>query len=444
MRVKSTWRLLTTLCVVIFSVFAISMVAAQSGAQLDPAAAKIDWKQFQGTTLRVIFNQHMFTEVLQPKVPEFEALTGMKVTFETYPETEFRNKLMVEFTSGQTAPDAFMVDQTELSKYLAGNWIEPLDGYIDNAKLTDPKWYSYKDLQGTGSFGASKGKQFGIPITGEWQILFYRKDLYAQKGLKVPRTMDELYANAKALTTKDVAGWVGRFSRTSASWYPWAGFVGMYGGYWVDPKTGKPQLGSSATRQASDMYVKLARDCGPKGILNYTWYEATSDFQQGRAAHLTDASVFESLFEDPVNSVVAGKVGYAVLPLGKDGVDPKCVTSYWMLGMGKGSQNKEAAWLFLQWATSKQMGLDVGLKKGVVVRTSLWSNADFLKKVPRDYAEASAQSAPAGDIYLYPMIKELGQIGDYVSIALDEVYAGQKSVEAALKDAQQKTLEALQ
>ena len=100
--------------------------------------------------------------------------------------------------------------------------------------------------------------------------------------------------------------------------------------------------------------------------------------------------------------------------------------------------------MFLQWATSKQMGLNVGLQKGVVVRKSLWSNEDFLRKVPHDYAEASAMSAPRGDMYLYPMIKELGQIGDYVSIALDEVYTGQKSVDQALKDAQQKTLDALQ
>lgn len=409
----------------------------------EPSAAKIDWQQFKGTNLRVVFDQHMFTEVLKPQVADFEKLTGMKVTFETYPENEFRNKLMVEFTGGANAPDVFMVDQTELSKYLAGGWIEPVDGYVGNSKITDTNWYDYKDLQGVGSFGANNGKQYGIPITGEWQILFYRKDLYEAKGLKVPKTMDELYANAKALTTNDVAGFAGRFSRTSASWYPWAGFVGVYGGYWVDPKSGKSQLESDAAKQASNMYVKLAKDCGPKGILNYTWYEATSDFQQGRTAHLLDASVFESLFEDPKNSKVAGKVGYATLPLGKDGADPKCVTSYWMLGMGSQSKNKEAAWMFLQWATSKQMGLKVGTEKGTVVRKSLWSNEEFLNKVPKEYAEASAKSAPAGDISLYPMIKELGEVGEYVSIALDEAYAGQKTVDQALKDAQAKTEKAL-
>ena len=38
-----------------------------------------------------------------------------------------------------------------------------------------------------------------MPVNPNIPLLFYRKDLYEQKGLKVPETWDEFYANAKAL-----------------------------------------------------------------------------------------------------------------------------------------------------------------------------------------------------------------------------------------------------
>ena len=77
------------------------------------------------------------------------------------------------------------------------------------------------------------------------------------------------------------------------------------------------------------MYAKLLQDAGPAGVGNYTWYEAVSDFQQGKAAMYIDASVFMSQIEDPAKSTVAGKVGYAPMPAGPKGAFAN--TGSWML-----------------------------------------------------------------------------------------------------------------
>ena len=52
------------------------------------------------------------------------------------------------------------------------------------------------------------------------------------------------------------------------------------------------------------------------------WAESTSVFMEGKAAMIYDANVFKSLYENPKESKVAGKVGYAVIPAGPAGSVP--------------------------------------------------------------------------------------------------------------------------
>ena len=58
-------------------------------------AGAIDWKQLQGTEIRFLMNKHPFTTSIQPKVAEFEKMTGIKVNLEVFPEDQFRNKRLL-------------------------------------------------------------------------------------------------------------------------------------------------------------------------------------------------------------------------------------------------------------------------------------------------------------------------------------------------------------
>ena len=64
-----------------------------------------------------------------------------------------------------------------------------------------------------------------------------------------------------------------------------------------------------------------------------------------------DGVNFASQFEDPAKSKVVGKVGYAVLPSGPGGhFSPIYITG---MAVNAQSRNKEASYLFCQWATNK-------------------------------------------------------------------------------------------
>jgi multiple sugar transport system substrate-binding protein len=60
------------------------------------ALGAVNWKQLQGTEIRFLMNKHPFTTFIEPKVPEFEKLTGIKVTIEAFPEDQYRNKRTID------------------------------------------------------------------------------------------------------------------------------------------------------------------------------------------------------------------------------------------------------------------------------------------------------------------------------------------------------------
>ena len=63
---------------------------------------------YAGTTIRVILAGHDWTNAVQPKLADFEAATGIKVEFESYPEDQLSTKLNVELASGGKYIDVFM------------------------------------------------------------------------------------------------------------------------------------------------------------------------------------------------------------------------------------------------------------------------------------------------------------------------------------------------
>jgi multiple sugar transport system substrate-binding protein len=373
---------------------ALTMSAALSLAALPAAtsAFAVDWQQAKGTELFLGMNKHAYTDAITPLIPEFEKLTGIKVTMESYAQDEFMNKRLVDLSSGAGTFDIVMMDQA-IVQYAGANWIEPLDSYFSDPKVVDAAAYDMADfLPSMIKDGKVDGKLYGIPISGEAQILFYRKDIFEKEGIKVPTTMDELLATAKKLNKPgEMAGILLRGQKIHTAWNS-SGFVWSYGGRIFDDPTKptKAMFDSKEAAEAITMYATLLQEAGPPGVGNYTWYECVSDFQQGKAAMYLDASVFMSQLEDPSKSTVAGKIGYAGMPAGPKGTFAN--TGSWMLSMSSSSKNKVGAALFLAWATGKETALKVGESAGLGVRASVFESPAVQAKYPAEWAKATAKS----------------------------------------------------
>ena len=89
------------------------------------------------------------------------------------------------------------------------------------------------------------------------------------------------------------------------------------------------------------------------GNIGFNWNECQTTFMQGRAAIWWDGIGFSAPLLDKTKSRSVDKVGFAPVPAG-----PKAhnaATFIDGIGIPATAKNKKAAWLFLQWITSKDM-----------------------------------------------------------------------------------------
>ena len=409
------------------------------GLMAASAHAQIDWRQAQGTEIRFLMNKHPFTSYIEPKIAEFEKLTGIKVVMESFPEDQYRNKLTVELNAGGKV-DGFMIMPGQDGRYYwKAGWLQPLDAYIADPKLTDASW-DQKDFFGSFAKASSmEGNRIGIVINAETSLLAYRKDLFTQFGRKVPTTMKELEATAKFFNGKVVDGkklvGITLRGKKAAATSQWVDFLYTFGGSWTNAK-GQSNFASPQDIEAFKYYGDLLRNYGPAGGTMLHWAESTSYFMEGKAAMIYDANVFKSLYENPKESTVAGKVGYAVIPAGPTGLRLPHVSN-WSLAIGKNSTEarQKAAWLFIEWATSKENCLGALLAGVPTGRISAWNSAEYKAsdKQP-DWTAATMKSFDIGQGQWNPPVLNVPEIRDITGQVIVDAIEG-KNVAASAKKA---------
>jgi len=135
------------------------------------------------------------------------------------------------------------------------------------------------------------GKYYGIPHSAATSLLIYRKDIFKQKGLKLPETWDDLIKVAEALTERDASGRVTRYGLS----LPGVGlFVNIAvgeltkanGGRLFDAKTGRPTFTEKQVVEVLDFYKKLTATVLPPGWLGHGYLDTFANLATGKAAML--------------------------------------------------------------------------------------------------------------------------------------------------------------
>ncbi|MCE7946771.1 MAG: sugar ABC transporter substrate-binding protein [Chloroflexi bacterium CFX4] len=408
--------------------FAALLPAAPTTAQDNPLTAGVSDK-FAGTELRLIFANHPWNNTIQRLIPAFEQASGMSLRIESYFEDQLSQKLQVGLTSGTSTADAFMFRPLQEGRLFAKNgWLFDVKEFA--AADADWNWNDFQEAaRGTVTF---EDMIFGVPIVTERQVLYYRKDLFAAKGLSAPTTLEELEAAAAALNdpANGIAGIVMRGQRAAAV-TQFSSFLYSFGGDWV--KDGVSALDSPEARAAYEYYGRLLREYGPQGTTNMSWPQAVAILQQGKAAMWIDA---DSLFlnaTDPTRSSVAAEIGFAPFPAGPAGSQPYNITS-WALGINELSENHEAAWEFVKWATSAPVVAELQKSGNPGPRISVWESADGLAGFPEEYAEVAKLQSTRGVGYDRPRVIGVGRARDIVGAPIVTAIEG-GNLEAALKEA---------
>ena len=416
-----------------------SLVAAAAVLGMAAGAALADpYAPYKGETLVVNFPAHPHFNAVMKVLPEFMKETGINVEVDQLQYLKMRERQNLVLTKPKGDYDLIAYVVFSKADYVYADQVEPLARFFMNPKLADPN-YDPEDLidgyvQNIGVAGGKKGylpgptgALFGIPFGSETSVFGYRKDIFEKHGLKVPETYDELLDLACRIPELEpgMGGLASRGKSGHQASHAFLLHLAPLGGRVLDDNW-NPIVNNDAGVQAGEA-LKTILDCGPEGGTAFGVAEAKNAFLQGQAAMFLDSTVVAGEVDNPEKSKIVGKVGWAPHPMG---VRRGSQTGGFGIAIPKNAQNKDAAFLLMQWLTSKKADKMIALEGGNPSRFSTHADPDVNAKFP--HMQVFGEALKHADPDWRPIIPVWGKINSDLGTTLSKALTGEMTVKEAL------------
>lgn len=396
------------------------------------------YEEYEGETLVVNFPAHPHYDAVMKVLPDFTKETGIRVEVDQLQYLKMREKQTLELTKNRGDYDLIAYVVFSKADYVYADQLENLAKYFMNPKLADPSYDAGDLIDGyVGNIGVAGGTKgylpgptgslFGIPFGSETSILGYRKDVFEKHGLDVPTNYDELLDVACQIPELE-PGMGGLASRAASGHHASHAFLlhlAPLGGRIFDDKW-NPIVNNEAGVKAAEA-LKTIVDCGAEGAATFGFAEAGASFLQGNSAMFLDSTVFAGQVNDPSKSKVVGKIGWAPHPVG---VRAGSQTGGFGIGIPANAQNKDAAFLLMQWLTSKETDKKIAIAGGNPSRFSTHSDPAVLAEQP--HLEVFGEALKNADPDWRPIIPVWGKINADIGTSLSKVLTEGADIQEAL------------
>jgi multiple sugar transport system substrate-binding protein len=333
-------------------------------------------RPFAGTTLRII------TEDTPPSAAtrelmkqEFIPLTGINVEWDQLPLDRVLAKVMADTSLKSGRHDIFYWDQAWIGRFVD----EAVDPHELLAKpdLAYPG-YDFDDFLPplVKHVASYKGQLAAIPFDIPVWIMMYRKDIFSELGLEVPKTIPDYLQVVQAINQEmaprvygTIEGWkAGHYSllQKMTTWL-W----GHGGAFFNQDDT--PAINDELAVTGMEFMMELGKNM-PPGVTTWDWFGEAQNFARGRAGIYIGIGEFFPSYDDPSTSSIVGLTEPAPSPAplalrrpdecGFDEVPGMSHHGGSSLAISRYSKNIEAAWVFLQWATSSDVTTRASLLGG--------------------------------------------------------------------------------
>jgi multiple sugar transport system substrate-binding protein len=411
-----------------------------AGLPFSGVQAQSRYAKYAGQSVTINVPAHPHYDAMGKMLADFTKETGIKVEVDKLAIGRLKEKQLLEMAKPKGDYDLACYIVMWKTEYVSKNLVLPLEPFFANPALADPD-YDMKDivpiyLENLGLVGGPKGylagpgaKLYGLPYGAETSVLAYRRDIFAKHNLQAPDTYEQF---AKALRTlKDKEGIGALTSRGQAGHqcvHAWLLHLNPLGGRVFDDQW-RPTF-NDAKGVAALKFLQEVVATGPAGIPGFGQGEANTAFLQGQAAMYLDSTSLVAVVKDPARSKVADKVSWALHPAG---VKRASQSGGLGLTIPKNAKNPEAAFLLMQWLTSKAQDKAVTRLGGAPMRNSTLGDVDIIRQNPEFivFKEALKYSNPDWR----PIIAVWDKINvQALGVGISEALTGKKTAEAALND----------
>ena len=321
--------------------------------------------RFKGSSIKVVTEDTApGAAILALKAEQFEAVTGITVNWEVVPLDQVLSKVSIDAAQKTGANDIYYFDQAWVGRFI-NDTLDPRELLQTKPDLAFPN-YNFDDflpplVQHIAMYG---DKVIGAPCDVPIFMYSYRSDLYGELGLQPATTMQQYLDNARVINeAKSGEGIYGTIGQMKSGHYAlqcdMTAWVWGHGGS-VFTADGKCSLNDEQGVQGLE-YMRTLQQYMPSAVTSYDWGGQFTAFQQGQGGQVITWSENFPGWDGP-ESAVSGLLETAPLPsaaalrpaaeagfeetpeVGHQGGSTYCLSRY--------SKNADAAWVFLQWATS--------------------------------------------------------------------------------------------
>lgn len=322
--------------------FSACATASESTEAADTAA---ETTSTEPVTIKVMsFFAYDNPEVEQAVVAAFEAANpDIKVDFESIPFSDIFTKYKT-LIAGNEAPDVMAMNYDGSYTFASLGALEPLEEWITSTGLDTNIYY-----QSTLDMFKVDGVQYAMPATFSDVVLFYNKDIFDAAGMEYPTrdwTWDDLKTAAIALT-QDTDG-DGKIDQWGYSLPWWPVMLEMYNAkIWSEDGTtctlnsaeGIKAIQTMVDARYVDKFAPTADQLAEQGDWDM--------FIAGRLAMWPTGP----WAVQPFNDAVTFTYDIAHMPAGDKQATHVYANSY---AMSATSEQKEAAWRFIEFATGPE------------------------------------------------------------------------------------------
>jgi multiple sugar transport system substrate-binding protein len=280
-----------------------------------PAAAG----EFDGVTVNILTRPgYVIAGRLAERGKEFEAATGAKIVVTEVPFAEIFPKIQNDWSTGTNSIDVGVFAAGWGVELDAAGLLEDLDPYVAKDTKLDPADIAPYFREFGQKIG---GKTKLLMVDGDFQMVYYRKDVFEANGLSPPKTWEDYLAAAKAIHGKDMNG-DGQpdygsciFKKRNAQSYfaiqtvaaPIVQTQGTAQGFHFDNATMKPIVNNDGWKKAFELYKETGK-YGPPEELNMDIGDTRALFKAGRCGLLIEWGDPGTLQLDPDAAKVKGLI----------------------------------------------------------------------------------------------------------------------------------------
>ncbi len=364
--------------------------------------------------------------------PGFEAQhPGVNVEVGRFEYDAYQDMVLTTLASGEGVPDVATLDPMWAGDLIRGETVLPLDQATTDLNVDD-------FVRGGWDLYSWQGVQYGVPLDLDFNLLFYRKDVYqaAMDALgmtEFPTTTEDYLTLAQEVVDETGKPAVIIYQGDYYAWYQ--SFLAPYGGKLINDAGTEYIFNNDTAVRALELYSDVVN----KYQVGKLWdWDVDGDPMVALSGGDVMAVMHGSWFATEIASGapdMSGQWAIAPGPWGEAGRPNDAATGGACLSIPTNAAEPDLAWEFIKYSMTPENQVEYfKIVAGVPSLKTSWSDAAF-DEINEYFGIPLGRSVAEWSLRAAPMQLPSLEVADLIGEAIQQVTTGQAPAQEALDEA---------